>query len=334
MKTKVLLLLFSLALLFGMMPSCKKEADPAPAVLHPVSLSYPNYVPAPNLSPDNPLTEEGVALGRRLYYDPMLSNDGRACATCHNQLRGFTDSVSNALPHVNLAWNRFFLWNGKISGTLEDAMDFEVGEFFQTDVSKLNADPSYPALFRQVFGETPVTRRQVALALAQFMATQVSMNSRFDRYLRKELMLSDTELRGFYIFNSERGDCFHCHSLGLFTDGQFRNNGLDDQFVGVNQGRFLVSGNPSDMGRFKTPALRNVALSAPFMHDGRYKTLEDVIEFYNSGVRQSPTLDPIMTKPSFQNGLQLSADDKADLLAFLKSLTDEDFLSNPKLSAP
>lgn len=335
MKTISLLLSGLLCLLFLLPAACKKEhTDPPVQTLHPYSLSYPNYVPMPNLSSDNPLTEEGVALGRRLYYDPILSNDGRSCSSCHDQQKGFTDSIHNALPHVNLAWNTYFLWNGGVEGNLDKAMHFEVNEFFQTDISKLQQHADYPALFRQVFGSESITETQVAFALSQFIASLVSMDTRFDRYLKKQLMLSDAELRGFYIFNTERGDCFHCHSLGLMTDGQFHNNGLSSTFSGVDQGRYNVTGLPADLGKFKTPSLKNIAQGAPYMHDGRYKTLEEVIEFYNSGIQLSPTLDPIMTKASFENGLQLSAQEKADLLAFLHALSDSTFLNNPAHSAP
>ncbi|MBL0309772.1 MAG: c-type cytochrome [Bacteroidetes bacterium] len=147
-------------------------------------------------------------------------------------------------------------------------------------------------------------------------------------------MLNDDELRGLYIFNTEKGDCFHCHSLGLFTDGQFHNIGIDSVFSGVNLGRYNVTGEDGDIGKFKTPSLKNIALTGPYMHDGRFKTLEEVIEFYNSQVRKSPSLDPIMSKPSFKYGLQLTQQDKNDLLAFLKALTDSAFIHNPALAAP
>lgn len=314
--------------------ACKKEKEISQTPLTPISLDYPKYVPQPNLSPSNPLTAEGVQLGRRLYYDPILSNNGQSCSSCHNQKEAFTDSIHNALPHINLAWNKHFLWNGNIEGTLEDAMMFEVKEFFSTDIGKINQDATYKTLFKNVFNIDVIDEENISKALAQFMATQTSFNSKFDKYLRKEVMLSDEELKGFYIFNSEKGDCFHCHSLGLFTDGQFRNNGLASTFAGYEQGRFNATNNVNDIGKFKTPTLRNIAWTAPYMHDGRYKTLEEVVEFYNSHVKQSATLDPIMTKPSFENGLELTSDDKKNLIAFLKSLSDSAFIENPLLSKP
>ena len=133
---------------------------------------------------------------------------------------------------------------------------------------------------------------------------------------------------GLYIFNSEKGECFHCHSLGLFQDNSFHNIGIDSIFEGVNMGRFMVTADLADMGKFKTPTLRNVALTAPYMHDGRFQTLEQVVEQYNSGVKKSSTLDPIMAKPSFEHGLQLTPQEKIDLISFLHSLTDTSFINN------
>lgn len=275
------------------------------------------------------MTREGVDLGRLLYYDPILSNNGQSCASCHAQNLAFTTYESNSLPHFNLAWNNYFLWNGYVDGGLEMAMKFEVTHFFATNLSKLQDDPTYRALFKKVYGSDQIAVEQVADALSQFLASVQSFNSAFDQYLRKEKMITLSQLNGFYIFNTEKGDCFHCHSLGLFTDGKFHNNGLNENFSSENVGRFQVTGLPTDMGLYKTPSIRNVQLTAPYMHDGRFKTLEEVVEFYNSGIKPSNTLDPIMYNPSFQNGLQLTQTEKNDLVEFLKCLTDSTLLSNP-----
>jgi cytochrome c peroxidase len=141
-------------------------------------------------------------------------------------------------------------------------------------------------------------------------------------------------MNGFNIFTTEKGDCFHCHSLGLFTDNKFHNIGLDSEFTSINMGRYNVTLKQADMGLFKTPTLRNIQLTAPYMHDGRYLTLEQVVEHYNSGVKQSNTLDPIMTKPSKIYGLGLTPTEKQDLVAFLKTLTDTTFTKNPLLQNP
>ena len=306
----------------------------------PYTLKYPKHFPVINIPEDNPLTEEGIALGRRLYYDRKLSQngpkEGASCSSCHFQSSSFTLNTGGTavLPHVNLGWNRVFLWEGKVEGFLEDIMRFEVEEFFETDVSVLQSDPVYPSMYYKAFGSEKITQEKTAHALAQFFRTLKSTNSKYDRFLKNETSLSAAELRGYNIFFQERGDCFHCHSSPLLTDNQFHNIGLEATFTDDDQGRFHVTGAESDMGKFKTPTLRNIELTAPYMHDGRFATLEEVIEHYNNGVQHSNTLDPIMTKPGKEFGLRLSKHDVDDLIAFLKTLTDSTFTSNPDLSNP
>ena len=292
MKSLKYSIIFGFALIIALVASCKKkESDetpaPSPEALTPYNLYCPPYFPQLVIPADNQLSVEGVELGRKLYYDSIISNDGRACANCHTQQYAFTNPVPNSLAHMNLAWNNKFLWNGLVEGKLEDIMAFEVNVFFMTNTTKLNNSATYPALFKKVFNSTPITTKQVAYALAQFVRTQASTNSKFDKYLRYETTLTSSEMNGFVLYNSEKGDCFHCHSLGLFNDNAYHNNGIDSAFVGVNRGRYNVTGNANDMGKWKTPTLRNVELTAPYMHDGRFATLEDVIEHYNSGVKQS-----------------------------------------------
>lgn len=301
----------------------------------PVDMVVPPHFPFVNIPEDNPLTEEGIALGRKLYYDNMLHPDGdKACASCHIQDFGFADVPSNALSHVNLAWSTSFLWNGKIEGTLEDAMLFEVTDFFATDISKFQNDPIYPELFREAFGTDQISKELMAKAMSQFLRTVVSYNSKYDQFFRGEVQLTPQEYRGYELFNSESGDCFHCHALPLLADNQFHNTGLDSTFDASNWGRYEVTNIPSDKGKFKTPSLRNVALTPPYMHDGRFQTLEEVVEFYNSGTLHSSTLDPIMTKPGKELGLQLSQADKDALVAFMKTFTDPTLLMDSALSDP
>ena len=310
---------------------CKKE-NPDEEVnytLTPYSINYPAYFPDLIIPETNPLTVEGIQLGRKLYYDPILSNTGLSCSSCHEKSSSFSMYSINSLPHINLGWNSNFLWNGKISGSLEDIMRFEVEEFFSTDVSKLNNSSEYLALFKKIYGVDNITSKEVAYALAQFFRYLTSFNSPFDKFANHEITLSSSELNGFVIFNTEKGDCFHCHSLGLFTDNKFHNNGLDSTYSGVNMGRYNVTGNPADIGAFKSPTLRNIEFTAPYMHDGRFTTLEEVVEFYNSQVKFSSTVDPIMTKPSKEFGLQLTPTEKTDLVNFLKTLSDSSFINNP-----
>lgn len=331
---KISSFLFISCLLF----SCNKNTGDSnvhsTATLTPYTLTYPSYFPQLNIPKNNPLTEEGISLGRQLYYDPILSNNGYSCSSCHSQAEAFSSYSANSLPHMNLAWNSFFLWNGKISGDMEDIMMFEVNDFFQTDIHKLNESTYYNTKFKDVFGVNTITSKEVAYALAQFFRSMVSVNSKFDQYIQHKIMLSPQEINGMNIFFSEKGDCFHCHSLGLFTDTKFHNIGLDSTFTGVNRGRYEISLDSFDMGLFKTPTLRNIEMTAPYMHDGRFQTLEEVIEHYNSQVKFSSTVDPIMTKASKKFGLLLTPNDKSNLVTFLKTLTDTSFLNNPKLAHP
>lgn len=328
------LLFFFLVIGVGII-SCNKKGVLEPvANLNYVQLEYPAYFPEMILNPANPLSQEGIELGRKLYYDTILSNNGLSCSSCHFQANSFSEPISNSLAHVNLAWHQNFLWNGAKAGTLEDVMVFEVEDFFATNISLVQQDPNYPASFKKVFGTSTITSKEIAFALAQFVRSMISSESRFDKYLQGELMLTPSELSGMDIFLTERGDCFHCHSVGLLTDNQFHNTGLDEIFSSLNWGRYGVTLDVSDMGKFKTPTLRNIELSAPYMHDGRFGTLEEVVEFYNSGVHITQYTDPIMTKPGKEFGLQLSISEKADLVNFLKALTDDSFINNTNFSHP
>ncbi|MBV6404261.1 MAG: cytochrome-c peroxidase [Flavobacteriales bacterium] len=323
--------------------ACRRDVpeEPSPGThTTPYSLDLPANFPAPIIPASNPLTQEGIALGRRLYYDTLLSQNGPfqgfACASCHHQPVSFTTPTSgtNVLAHVNLAWSTNFLWNGKVCGTLEDVMRFEVEEFFQVDIAGLNTHPDYPLLFQQAFGADHITTDHVVKALAQWFRRMVSSNSRLDRHLRGEIILTPEEMNGAMTFLSEVGDCFHCHPLPLMTDNGFHNIGLAGSFTGFDVGRYAITGAPMDMGAFKTPTLRNIALTAPYMHDGRFQTLEEVVEFYNSGVQHSASLDPLMTKPGPSLTLGLTPQEKANLVSFLNTLTDETFLTDPALGSP
>jgi cytochrome c peroxidase len=285
----------------------------------------PLYVPE-----DNPSTPEGVALGRQLYYDVRMSPEGnRACATCHLQEHSFSNPhVRDGLAHINLAWSTNFLWDGRFEGTLEEAMLMEVEEFFETDLDMLR-EPDLERMFDAAFGTPEVTAQRAAYALAQFQRTMVSDSSRFDRYLEgEESALTDSEVRGMNLFYSEQGECFHCHATRLLTDNRFHNIGLDAEVAGT--GRGAVTGRAREDGQWKTPTLRNVEHTAPYMHDGRFETLEEVVAFYSDGVILTDTLDTLITV----GGFRLAAHEQADLVAFLRSLSDEEFLTDPALANP
>ena len=299
----------------------------------PLEVRLPRSFPPMYVPVDNPTTYEGVALGRQLYYDRRLSPDGsRACADCHLQKQAFSSTlVPGVLPHINLAWSWNFLWDGKFEGTLEEAMIMEVEEFFETDVERLR-EPDLEEMFLAAFGSAEITTKRAGYAIAQFQRTLVSRNSRFDAYVAgDEAALSESEFRGMALFYSERGECFHCHATSLFTDNRFHNIGLDADVAGT--GRGAVTGRASDDGLFKTPTLRNVEMTAPYMHDDRFATLEEVIDFYSEGVVYSDTIDSLIPNVT-GGGLRLSAQERLDLVAFLRALTDPTFLSDPELARP
>ena len=319
----------------------------------PSSLDIPKLfednILAPVIPIDNPQTVEGIALGKKLFFDPILSIDNTlACVDCHAPENAFTDSDKfsdgvdgifgnrNSMPLFNLAWNydEKFFWDGN-TFSLEHQAFVPVTDPFEmksnwTDVeSKLQQHAEYPSLFEKAFGASNIDSSLVTKAIAQFERTLISANSKFDKFLLGELNLSPEELNGFNVFMDEaKGDCFHCHGSDknpLWTDNIFHNNGLDETFADLGLG--AVTGDPADNGKFKSPSLRNLEFTAPYMHDGRFASLDDVINHYSQGLKNSSTIDPLMKKAD-QGGVGLTDKDKADLKAFLLSLSDYDFINS------
>lgn len=335
--------------------ACKEENnDPQPPgeVWHPTpyELTIPQGFPDMNIPADNPMTVEGVDLGKRLFYDPILSADNtQACANCHAPEFSFTDNgkrfsegidgifgTRNSMPVINAGWMPSLFWDGRRTSLEDQALEpvpnpIEMHQSWPEAMSKLNIHPEYPDLFFAAFGTRTIDSTLVTKAIAQFERTMISSNSKYDRYLRGEVQLSQAESKGFEIFFTEKGDCFHCHSTILYTDQLFHNNGLDAEHT--DKGLFVVTGNENDIGKFKSPTLRNVEFTAPYMHDGRFETLEDVIDFYSHEVQWSPTVDPLMKKVN-QGGVQLTEEEKQYLLAFLKTLSDTTFTNNPDYADP
>ncbi len=309
-----------------------------------MQVSSPLGLPPVPVPKDNPETAESIALGHRLFYERKLSADTTlSCASCHNPRIGFTDGqrhstgvggkigVRNAPTVVNTAYVPIQFWDGRAPSLEEQAggpmaNSIEMNQTHEVTVSKLQADASYRADFVKAFGPGPVTIGRVKNALAAFERTLVSGNSPFDRYRYggEKTELSPSAIRGLALFRDEKkGNCAACHTIGekfaLFTDGKFHNIG-----IGVNEegnltdlGRFGETKGDVDKGAFKTPTLRNIAKSAPYMHDGSLKTLQDVVEFYAGGGNSNPYLDKKI------KSIQLSAQDRTDLVAFLQSLTGE-----------
>ncbi len=317
----------------------------------PYALTVPDGFPPMDIPGDNPLTVKGVELGRMLFHDPILSADGsQSCASCHAQDFAFTDknlrfSVGidglsgdrNAMAIINLGWSSSFFWDGRAGSLEEQALGpvvnpIEMHNTWTNAVAQLQAHPDYPKRFFQAFGTDQIDSMLVVKAIAQFERTFISSDSPFDLRERGEGNMSAAARRGEILFITEKGDCFHCHppSGMLFTDDRFHNNGLDSVFSDIGLGK--ITGNPNDNGKFKTPTLRNVEFTAPYMHDGRFQTLEEVVEFYTSGVTISPTIDPLMTKVNGR--ADLTDQDKADLVAFLKALSDSKFTSNSGFFSP
>lgn len=310
---------------------------------------------APVIPASNPQTQEGVALGKKLFFDPILSANGtQACADCHRPQNAFSDprqfsegidgiaGFRNSMPLQNLAWNfnQKFNWDGS-AATLEEQIfepvtnPIEMNNTWPQVEASLRNHDEYPQLFKEAFNGATVDSVLVTKAIAQFLRTLISANSKFDRHLLGETILTPQELNGFNVFmDEERGDCFHCHGNSfnpLWTDNTFHNNGLDEFFSDLGLGN--VTGDPRDNGKFKAPSLRNLAFTTPYMHDGRFETIDDVINHYSEGLVFSETIDPLM-KAVAQGGVQLSEEDKADLKAFLLSLSEPGFTTNPDFQNP
>ncbi|MBC3538351.1 cytochrome-c peroxidase [Rufibacter sediminis] len=326
--------------------ACGSEQDITPAE----SPSFPAGFPEPIYSyRNNPVTEEGFELGRALFYDPILSKDGSvSCGSCHRQEAAFADPGSpvtqgvggkegsrNTPALANLRWSRAFFWDGggnhlELVPLAPITNPLEMGENLSSVIRKLNRDPEYVQAFRKAFQHRDtVNSQQLFRALAQFMGELVSAGSPYDQFQNgKAEALTPEQKKGLVVF---KGKCGTCHQPGLFTDHSFRNNGLDAD-TPQDTGRHLVTESPTDVGRFKVPSLRNVALTSPYMHDGRFGTLQQVLEHYDTGVRRSATLDPALDGPT--PGIQLSQAEKRQLLAFLQSLTDQSFIGNKRFAAP
>lgn len=346
-----LLLVLCTALLSG----CRK--DPAldePSGPTPLTLQLPAWVPD-SIGPaheaeDNPLTVEGVALGRRLFHERALSDDhSLSCASCHRQENAFTDprrfsigtdgsiGSRNAMAIVNLAWGEGFFWDGRRGSLEEQAHDpvtdmREMRNTWPVVEERLRAMPIYPPLFKAAFGTPDIDSLRVVAAIAQFERTLISFDSRFDRYWYggDTTVLDSIEKHGLFLYRG-KGKCVRCHTLGNFTDEVIRNNGLDIQ--PADGGLGAHNGNPLDLGKFKTTTLRNIAVTAPYMHDGRFNNLLSVVQFYDGHVEhESPNVDTTMHR--FPEGGVLTFEERAHLVAFLNTLTDEGFLTNPAHSAP
>jgi len=326
------------------------------------NMNLPFYAPNTLIPSDNPMKESSVVLGRHLFWEKRLSADNTiSCGTCHSPSSAFSDpsatsagidgilGTRNSMALVNLVFQPIITWDGHQPNLEEQSGApvenvIEMHNLWVNVIADLESDPLYQDMFIDAYGSSCMDKERATKSIAQFIRSMTSFNAKYDRSIYGPEQLTPLEQIGLDIWNDEGGsapavplgqegaDCFHCHSLAteIFTDNQFHNNGLDSVFTDLGQGG--VTGNPNHYGRFKTPSLRNIEYSAPYMHDGRFQTLEEVVEHYNSGGHPSATVDPFMKYTV--GGLQLTPQKKAGLVAFLKALSDPDFINNPDFQDP
>lgn len=318
--------------------------------------SFPDII----IPADNPMTEQGVQLGRFLFFDKKLSSDNSmSCASCHLQIGSFTDNMAvsegvtmetgtrSSMSILDIAFNENgFFWDGRSATLEEQALEpvtnpIELHESWENVITKLKEDANYPTHFRKAFGienSSEITKELAAKAIAQYERTIISPgNTKFDKVMRGEEEFSDEELDGFlmwidYPFDAlPDAECGHCHTFHLFTTNEYHNNGLDEapnmtEFPDIGLG--AVTGTLTDNGKFRVPSLRNIELTAPYMHDGRFETLEEVVDHYNSGGKYSPN------KSELVYNIDITDYQKQALVAFMKTLTDVGITEDPKFSNP
>lgn len=336
-----------IVLLFPILLSCSNDDEQEYQNI-PIDFQVPsNFPPLAYDLANNPLTEKGFELGKKLFYDGRLASDGLvSCGFCHIQEDAFTHhghTVShgvnnnvgnrNTPPIQNLAFQTAFMWDGATTHLdLQPIIPFssplEMNGNFSDAIIMMKGDANYRKLFKQAFPDGAINSENMLKALGQFMVMVTSSNSKFDKYRRNEPggTLSINELEGYEIFNNK---CASCHATDIFTDNSYRNNGLPVNPAVNDIGRYRVTELEQDLYKFKVPSLRNIEKTAPYMHDGRFFTLDAVLNHYSSGVVNSSTLDASLNN-SGALGIPLSASEKTKLIAFFKTLTDNEFLTNPK----
>lgn len=294
---------------------------------------------------NNPLNSARIELGKMLFYDPVLSQNNQvSCASCHSQYSAFTH-IDHALSHgihdsigmrnspalMNLAWQNTFMWDGAINNLDMQALapishPAEMGSSINELVVKLRTIKGYRQLFYKAFGDSAITGAKTLKALSQFMLTLVSANAKYDKVKRKEEEFTEQELSGYALFQK---NCSSCHAEPLFTTNGFANNGLGIDTILNDYGRMRITKQPNDSLKFKIPTLRNIEFSYPYMHDGRFKRLSEVLNHYTNGIHKSSTLAPELKQP-----ILLSSNEKVDLTAFLLTLSDKEFIFNKKFAYP
>ncbi|MES2113049.1 MAG: cytochrome c peroxidase [Bacteroidota bacterium] len=353
---------FKVLLLFAAISISAWTSMPGEPETGPYQFNYPkNFGNRINTPDNNPTTKQGVYLGRLLFYETKLSaNNKLSCAGCHQQEKAFTDGKAfstgvdnvptsrNSMSLANLLWARKLFWDGRAASLEEQAAvpltsPHEMGQSLRESASKLSSSNTYRGLFKMTFGDDNITGQRICMAISQFERTLISCNSRYDRYLAHEYTPTKEELNGMNLFMNSpypqlerRGaNCSQCHGGAKTYLELFHNNGLDS--IPKDAGIEAITGLTGDCGRFKVPTLRNIALTAPYMHDGRFKTLAGVLDHYSEHVKESPSLSTFLRNESNDvdgKTLNLRPEEKRDIIAFLNMLTDSAFVTNPQFAAP
>jgi len=316
-------------------------------------IAFPGFVKPSNFPEPvydltrNPLTSDKFQLGRDLFYETALSRDDKiSCGSCHVQSSAFTQhghdlshgiedrlGSRNSPPIMNLAWNKSFFWDGGVFDLDLQSISpitnpVEMDETMENVLRKLRQKPSYAYKFKKAFGTTEITGTRVFKALSSYMLMCVSSDSKYDSVMRNTgVVFTTLEKSGYLVFEKK---CSGCHQQPLFTDQSFRNNGLDHTYNN-DSGRVSITLDIKDRFKFKVPSLRNLSQTAPFMHDGRFVTIEEVLNHYSDGVQMMPNLDPLL-QTGAKPGISLSDIEKSQLKAFLKTLEDKNFLTRRDLS--
>ncbi len=340
--------------------ACRNEEESTPS--NEYTLDYPAYYPQKiEIPSNNAMDKNKVELGRMLFYEKMLSKDSSlSCGSCHHQEFAFSDNIvlsegfdgkvgnRNTMAIVNMVFEKSFFWDGRAASLEEQALDpienpVEMNLSLEKAIQRLQGSKLYQQKFEECFGANNINKENLAKAISQFERTLISSTSPYDLYKQGKGELTEQEKRGEILFFTHPdpviglrgGNCGDCHSGPLTTNRLFSNNGLESPIIDL--GREDVTNNSLDKGKFKIPTLRNIELTAPYMHDGRFNTLEEVMEHYNEHIQQSPTLDNLITEASNEvngNNLALTAQEKEDIIAFLKTLTDQNFIENPAFADP
>ncbi len=368
---RLILFIFSLIFIIGL-SQCKKDGSgnqQNPSGLWsgatPYNFTVPEGFPQPFIPADNPMSVEGVKLGRFLFYDKRLSKDmSMSCGTCHEPQNAFSNRTAksvgihgqqtrrNSMPIFNLAWQQNFFWDGRAVSLEEQALlpvtdQLELDNDWATVVARLETDSVYPAMFQDAFGPTSsITKENAVKAIAQFERSIVSANSEFDQVVRLKTKASFDDPRAaegmvfFDRFFPDGADCSHCHGreetsyiMGSYGLLQFSNNGLKDSLGEMtDRGLEEVTGNPDHRAKFRIPSLRNLLFSTPFMHDGSIPDIDSVVTFYNSQSHKNRTTDQVMETAGRDN--RWTIEEQENLKAFLRSLSDDDFRENQDYTNP